>query len=363
MTQLAVDRPSVGAAGGRTLGAMPELPDIEDYRAALDRPGGRRDPDPGPDPGHLAAEDLRPAGATPSTVGSAPRSGGSASGWCSRSPPPTARTSGRDGPDLFAVLHLMIAGRLAWAEPGAKVPGKVGPGGVRLVGDRGPATPRAGPCCCARPGPRSAPASTWSAARRGSPTTTAAASSRSRPTSTAFRAELTRERRTAQAGADRPAAVLRHRQRLQRRDPPRRPAVPGQAHRPARPTTRWPASTPRPSRCSTEWVARLREATGDGFPGKVTAFRPEFAVHGKHGEPCPVCGTAGPAHPLRRQRDQLLPALPDRRQGPRRPQPVPPAQGRLAADGRPARGRLTAGAASEPGRAAPSSGPRAPGVR
>jgi formamidopyrimidine-DNA glycosylase len=39
-----------------------------------------------------------------------------------------------------------------------------------------------------------------------------------------------------------------------------------------------------------EWTARLRaEAAGD-FPEKVTAFRPEMAVHGRFGEPCPVCG-------------------------------------------------------------------------
>jgi len=38
------------------------------------------------------------------------------------------------------------------------------------------------------------------------------------------------------------------------------------------------------------WVDRLREETGEGFPEKVTAFRPEMAVHGKFGEPCPRCG-------------------------------------------------------------------------
>jgi formamidopyrimidine-DNA glycosylase len=39
-----------------------------------------------------------------------------------------------------------------------------------------------------------------------------------------------------------------------------------------------------------EWIERLRRETGDGFPEKVTAFRPEMAVHGKYGQPCPVCG-------------------------------------------------------------------------
>ncbi|MDX1690555.1 MAG: DNA-formamidopyrimidine glycosylase family protein [Acidimicrobiia bacterium] len=40
----------------------------------------------------------------------------------------------------------------------------------------------------------------------------------------------------------------------------------------------------------TEWVDRLRDEVGDGFPEKVTAFHPEMAVHGRFGEPCPVCG-------------------------------------------------------------------------
>jgi formamidopyrimidine-DNA glycosylase len=42
----------------------------------------------------------------------------------------------------------------------------------------------------------------------------------------------------------------------------------------------------------TEWIARLREETGEGFPEGVTAFREGMAVHGRHGKPCPVCGTA-----------------------------------------------------------------------
>jgi formamidopyrimidine-DNA glycosylase len=40
-----------------------------------------------------------------------------------------------------------------------------------------------------------------------------------------------------------------------------------------------------------EWTDRLRAEAGDGFPEKVTAFRPEMAVHGRYGEPCVVCGT------------------------------------------------------------------------
>lgn len=40
-----------------------------------------------------------------------------------------------------------------------------------------------------------------------------------------------------------------------------------------------------------EWTALLRKQAKGRFPEKVTAFRPEMAVHGKFGEPCPRCGT------------------------------------------------------------------------
>jgi formamidopyrimidine-DNA glycosylase len=39
-----------------------------------------------------------------------------------------------------------------------------------------------------------------------------------------------------------------------------------------------------------EWTERLTREASDAFPRKVTAFRPEMAVHGKFGKPCPVCG-------------------------------------------------------------------------
>ncbi len=40
------------------------------------------------------------------------------------------------------------------------------------------------------------------------------------------------------------------------------------------------------------WTERLRREAGGKFPAKVTAFHAEMAVHGKFGRPCPVCGTA-----------------------------------------------------------------------
>jgi formamidopyrimidine-DNA glycosylase len=41
------------------------------------------------------------------------------------------------------------------------------------------------------------------------------------------------------------------------------------------------------------WIERLRHDFGGRFPGpgQITAFRPDFAVHGKFGQPCPICGS------------------------------------------------------------------------
>ncbi len=75
-------------------------------------------------------------------------------------------------------------------------------------------------------------------------------------------------------------------------------------------------------RMSDEEIARLHDAVARGprrvgraalatkpasaFPEKVTAFRDGMAVHGRYGKPCPVCGVAGAAHRLRRERVELL---------------------------------------------------------
>jgi len=39
-----------------------------------------------------------------------------------------------------------------------------------------------------------------------------------------------------------------------------------------------------------EWTDRLRAQAGSEFPEKVTAFHADMAVHGRYGQPCPVCG-------------------------------------------------------------------------
>ena len=38
------------------------------------------------------------------------------------------------------------------------------------------------------------------------------------------------------------------------------------------------------------WIDRMRAEAAGGFPEKVTAFRPDMAVHGKFNQPCPRCG-------------------------------------------------------------------------
>ncbi|HEY1308762.1 MAG TPA: DNA-formamidopyrimidine glycosylase family protein [Vicinamibacterales bacterium] len=39
------------------------------------------------------------------------------------------------------------------------------------------------------------------------------------------------------------------------------------------------------------WIAKLQADTGEDFPEKVTAFRPDMAVHGRYRQPCPDCGS------------------------------------------------------------------------
>jgi formamidopyrimidine-DNA glycosylase len=40
-----------------------------------------------------------------------------------------------------------------------------------------------------------------------------------------------------------------------------------------------------------QWIDRLQAEAEEKFPEKVTAFRPEMAVHGRFGKPCPRCGS------------------------------------------------------------------------
>ena len=103
------------------------------------------------------------------------------------------------------------------------------------------------------------------------------------------------------------------------------------------------ACTPRRARRLREWIDRLRAEAGDGFPEKVTAFRPEMAVHGRFGNRARVCGA-----PVQRIRyaDNETNYCPRCQTGgthPRRPLAVAVAEGRLAAHPRRALVREIAG--------------------
>jgi formamidopyrimidine-DNA glycosylase len=190
---------------------------------------------------------------------------------------------------LFAVLHLMIAGRLRWREHGAKPPGKVGlaafdltvpdgdePGGTLVLTEAG--TKKRASLHVVRGEDALAEHD-----RGGIDPLTADRA--------AFAAQLQLENRTLKRALTDPRRFsgignafsdeILHAAGLSPVQLTRNLAEEQVTH--LHDATR---------RVLEDWVARLREATGDGFPDKVTAFRPEFAVHGKHGEPCPVCGTA-----------------------------------------------------------------------
>ena len=127
--------------------------------------------------------------------------------------------------------------------------------------------------------------------RRGSPSSAGAASRCSTATEAEFAERLRSREPHGEAVAHRPAPVQRHRQRVLGRDPAPRAAVAGEAHRPAdRRRDRDAVRGDAVDACSNGPIGSApKRATA--FPEKVTAFRPEMAVHGKFGQPCPVCGT------------------------------------------------------------------------
>ena len=187
--------------------------------------------------------------------------------------------------DLFMVFHLMIAGRFRWRRRGATVPKKVGhaafdfPNGTLVLTEQG--SKKRASLHLHRGGEALAPH------ERGGIEPLEV----ELPT---FAAVLTRENHTLKRALTDPRIFsgignaysdeILHRARLS----------------PIKLTSRLTdtevARLHAATRSSlTEWVNRLREEVGDGFPERVTAFRPEMAVHGKYKDPCPVCG-----HPVRR---------------------------------------------------------------
>ena len=183
--------------------------------------------------------------------------------------------------DLFLVIHLMIAGRLRWQPSGAKVPGKLGmaafdfPNGTLILTEAG----------------SKRRASLWLVRGEGSleqfergglevlDATLAEFKDRLTIENHTLKRSLTDPRLFSGIGNAYSDEIL-HRARLS----------------PVKHTMRLTDDEIATLFDATktvliEWTQRLRDESADEFPGKVTAFRGEMAVHGKFGKPCPVCGT------------------------------------------------------------------------
>ncbi len=194
-----------------------------------------------------------------------------------------------DDEPLFLVLHLMIAGRLRWLPFGSKLPGRIG---LAAFDVSAPGAPQA---------------------EGGTLVVTEAGTTR-RASLHVVRGEagLAEHDRGGVEPLDADLATFRERLTVENRTvkraltDPRRFAGIGNAYSdeilhaarlsPVRRTHDLVDPEVAALHAATRvvlrgWVARLREATGDRFPTEVTAFRPDFSVHGRHGQPCPDCGT------------------------------------------------------------------------
>jgi formamidopyrimidine-DNA glycosylase len=183
--------------------------------------------------------------------------------------------------DLFLVIHLMIAGRLRWVEGGAKVPGKIGlaafdfPNGTLILTEAG----------------SKRRASLWLTRGEASLVQFERGGLEVFESNLAeFSERLTRENHTLKRSLTDPRLFsgignaysdeILHRAKLS----------------PVKHTRRLSEDETRrlfdaTREVLTEWTNRLRDESEGDFPKKVTAFREEMAVHGKFGQPCPVCAT------------------------------------------------------------------------
>ena len=182
--------------------------------------------------------------------------------------------------ELFIVLHLMIAGRLRWKAPGAKIPGKLGLAAFdfeqgSLLLTEASKKKRAALHLC-----------------RGREALAEHDPGGIDPLEVdldAFRKALTEHNHTVKRGLTDPRIFsgignaysdeILHRAKLS-------PLIWTQRLTDDQLGELYEATR----QVLGEWVSRLQRQAGEGFPEKVTAFRPEMAAHGKYGAPCPVCG-------------------------------------------------------------------------
>ena len=181
--------------------------------------------------------------------------------------------------DLYLILHLMIAGRLHWAKPGAKPPGKRGlaafdfADGTILLTEAG--SKRRASLHVVRGGVDLA------AHDRGGievleadPALFAATLGRENHT---LKRALTDPRLFSGIGNAYSDEILFHAQLS--------PIAWTERLTEAEVARLYEATR----RTLGDWTARLAAEAGDAFPEKVTAFRDGMAVHGRYRKPCPVC--------------------------------------------------------------------------
>ena len=182
--------------------------------------------------------------------------------------------------DLFLVLHLMIAGRLRWLVPGEKPPGRITLALLEFT---------TGTVAFTEAGTKKRASIHLVQGEAALATLDLGGLEVERASLEAFRDRLLKENHTLKRALTDPRLFsgignaysdeILHRARLS----------------PIAMTAKLlPADVERLQRgvrdVLAEWTVRLRGETGAGFPTGVTAFRPEMAVHGKFGQPCPVCG-------------------------------------------------------------------------
>ena len=205
---------------------------------------------------------------------------------------------------LRLVLHLMIAGRLHWRPRGAKVGGRGAlaafdfEDGSLVLTEAG--TKRRASLHLVRE-------DGVSALDRGG----LEVLDSDLP---AFRAALARENHTVKRALTDPQSLLGDRERLLRRDPAPRPFVAGAAHEPADRRRKPSGSGTRPARRSSEWSERLIGEARKAFPGKGHGVSRRDGGARTVREAVSRVRHADPADRVRRERIELLPDLPDRRQ-------------------------------------------------
>lgn len=182
---------------------------------------------------------------------------------------------------LFAVIHLMITGRLHWKARGAKVAGKTGLAAFNFPG---------GTLTLTESGSKKRAALYVVEGEEGLAALDPGGLEVLEADLDAFRAALTAESHTLKRALTDPHLLsgignaysdeILHRAKLS-------PLQLTRNLTPEEIETLFRACR----EVLTEWTGRLRAEAGEGFPEGVTAFHPDMAVHGRFGKPCPVCGT------------------------------------------------------------------------